>query len=44
MHYLLANVVTVGVCAFANFVAADRVVFRTIRLSRNPLSFWNQSG
>ena len=27
LHYLLANVLTVGVCAFANFVAADRVVF-----------------
>ena len=30
MHYLLANVLTVGVCAFANFIAADRVVFRTV--------------
>ena len=28
MHYLLANVLTVGVCAFANFIAADRVVFQ----------------
>jgi putative flippase GtrA len=29
VHYLLANVLTVGVCSVANFVAADRVVFRT---------------
>jgi putative flippase GtrA len=29
MHYILANVLTVGVCALANFVAADRIVFRT---------------
>jgi putative flippase GtrA len=29
MHYILANVVTVGVCALANFLAADRIVFRT---------------
>jgi putative flippase GtrA len=29
MHYLLANVLTVGACALANFIAADRVVFRT---------------
>ena len=28
MHYLLANVLTVGICAAANFVAADRIVFR----------------
>ena len=27
--YLLANVLTVGACSVANFVAADRVVFRT---------------
>ena len=29
MHYLFANVLTVGICAFANFAAADRIVFRT---------------
>lgn len=29
LHYMLANVLTVGVCSVANFVAADRVVFRT---------------
>ena len=29
VHYLLANVATVGVCSVANFVAADRIVFRT---------------
>jgi putative flippase GtrA len=29
LHYLIANVLTVGVCSVANFVAADRVVFRT---------------
>jgi putative flippase GtrA len=28
VHYLLANATTVGVCSVANFVAADRVVFR----------------
>ena len=28
LHYMLANVLTVGVCSVANFVAADRVVFR----------------
>jgi putative flippase GtrA len=44
VHYLLANVLTVGVCSVANFVAADRVVFRTgtfllspIRLPPSPL-------
>ena len=29
LHYLVANALTVGVCAVANFVAADRVVFRS---------------
>jgi putative flippase GtrA len=29
VHYLLANVLTVGVCAVANFLSADRMVFRT---------------
>lgn len=28
VHYLLANVLTLGVCSVANFVAADRVVFK----------------
>ena len=28
MHYLIANVLTVGVCSVANFLAADRIVFR----------------
>ena len=28
MHYLLANALTVVVCSVANFVAADRVVFK----------------
>ena len=28
VHYLLANVLTVGVCSVANFVAADRIVFK----------------
>jgi len=28
LHYLIANVITVGVCSVANFVAADRIVFR----------------
>jgi putative flippase GtrA len=37
MHYLLANVVTVGICAVANFMAADRVVFRTAWLLWLPL-------
>jgi putative flippase GtrA len=27
LHYMQANVLTVGICALANFVAADRVVF-----------------
>jgi putative flippase GtrA len=27
IHYLVANVMTVGLCAAANFVAADRIVF-----------------
>jgi putative flippase GtrA len=43
VHYLLANVLTVGLCSVANFVAADRVVFRTgtdllntIRLKPDP--------
>ena len=30
VHYLLANVLTVGVCSVANFVAADRVVFKPV--------------
>jgi putative flippase GtrA len=29
VHYIVANVLTVGVCSVANFVAADRVVFRS---------------
>ena len=37
MHYLIANVVTVGICAVANFMAADRVVFRTAWLLWLPL-------
>ena len=28
VNYLLANVVAVGVCSVANFIAADRIVFR----------------
>ncbi len=38
MHYLLANVLTVGVCAFANFIAADRMVFRTDTSRLDPPS------
>ena len=37
MHYLIANVVTVGLCAVGNFMAADRVVFRTAWLLWLPL-------
>jgi putative flippase GtrA len=43
VHYMLANALTVGVCSVANFVAADRVVFRggstlcgAIRLKPDP--------
>jgi len=43
LHYLIANVLTVGVCSVANFVAADRIVFRAgtqlfhpIRLKPDP--------
>ena len=28
VHYLLANVLTIGICSVANFVAADRIVFK----------------
>ena len=30
MHYLLANALTVGVCAVANLIAADRAVFKPV--------------
>ncbi|HEY3044611.1 MAG TPA: GtrA family protein, partial [Vicinamibacterales bacterium] len=38
VHYLVANVLTVGVCAVANFVSADRVVFRPGTHSWSPPS------
>ena len=37
LHYMLANVLTVGICSVTNFVAADRVVFRTVTPQWRPI-------